>query len=276
MQNPINQKYSNTQELNERYELNKPFSHIVLDNFIDEGLLKGVLDEFPDMDKARSKVEFNDSREKKAISRGFTDISPKAFNLISYLNSDLFLIYLQQITGIKELLISDPYLLGGGYHETKKGGLLKIHADFNKHSHINLDRRVNLLLYLNQGWKKEWKGELELYNENDLQKPVVSIEPIFNRCVIFSTTSFTYHGNPDPLECPRDQSRKSLALYYYSSGRPESEISSHHGTLFVGVKGEKVKKYLTLRTLMTDLIPPLLARYLKKLLRKKNAEPYKN
>ena len=275
MQNPLNQKYLNTQELNETYETNKPFPHIVLDNFIDENLLNGVLEEFPDLEKAGSKAEFNDSREIKAISRGFADISPKAFKLISYLNSDLFLTYLQEITGIKELLISDPYLLGGGYHQTKRGGLLKIHADFNKHTHIDLDRRVNLLLYLNPGWKKEWKGELELYDEHDLKKPVVSIEPIFNRCVIFSTTSFSYHGNPDPLECPIDQSRKSLALYYYSSGRPESEINNHHGTLFVGAKGERVKKYLTFRSLMTDLIPPLFARFLRKLLRKKNAEPNK-
>ena len=268
MNNPINPKYSDPEKLNVSFTTNKPFSHVVLDNFIDEKLLKDILDEFPDLSKIKSMMEFNNSREKKIISRGFSDISPKAFELISYLNSDLFLTYLQNLTGIKELLISDPYLTGGGYHEIKNGGVLKVHVDFNKHSYINLDRRVNLLLYLNPGWKKEWGGNLELYYENDLKSPCVSITPEFNRCVIFSTTSFTYHGNPDPLMCPSGISRKSMALYYFSLGRPKSEVNSVHQTIFVGTKGERLKKHFTFKTLVIDLLPPILSRYIIKLFRK--------
>ena len=63
------------------------------------------------------------------------------------MNSDIFLEYLSKITGIDEPLISDPYLSGGGYHEIKRGGVLEVHADFNKHPKLNLDRRLNLLLY---------------------------------------------------------------------------------------------------------------------------------
>jgi hypothetical protein len=268
MIDPINPNYSDPEKLNVSYTTNKPFPHIVLDNFIDEGLLKGVLDEFPDLSEVKSRREFKTSRETKFISNGSSDLSPKAFELISYLNSDIFLIYLQKLTGIKEILISDPYLSGGGYHELKNGGFLKVHADFNKHSSINLDRRINLLLYLNPGWKKEWGGNLELYYENDLNSPCVSVTPEFNRCVIFSTTSFTYHGNPDPIECPSGLSRKSFALYYFSMGRPESEVNINHQTLFVGTKGERLKKNFTFRTLVIDLLPPILFRSIKKLLRK--------
>jgi hypothetical protein len=277
MKNPINAKYSDPKKLNEIYTANKPYPHIVLDNFIDETLLNTILDEFPDLSKVKSREEHNLSTETKVITKGFSDLSPKAFNLFSYLNSDLFLAYLQKLTGIKELLVSDPYLLGGGYHETKIGGVLKVHVDFNKHSHINLDRRVNLLLYLNPGWKKEWGGNLELYHHNDLNRPSVSLTPEFNRCVIFSTTSFTYHGAPEPLKCPSDISRKSLALYYYSLGRPKTEINSSHGTLFVGTKGEKLKQQFNMRALVLDLLPPLLVRYIKKWLRRKDpVEVYKN
>jgi len=268
MINPINPIYSDPEKLNVSYTTNKPYPHIVLDNFIDEGLLKGILDEFPDLSEVKSRREFKNSREIKFISNGFVDISPKAFELISYLNSDLFLTYLQKLTGIKEILISDPYLSGGGYHELKNGGMLKVHADFNKHPSINLDRRLNLLLYLNPGWKKEWGGSLELYYENDLNSPCVSVKPEFNRCVIFSTTSSSYHGNPDPIDCPSGISRKSIAIYYFSLGRPKSELNSMHQTIFVGTKGERLKKNFSFKTLVIDLLPPILFRNIKKLFRK--------
>ena len=53
--------------------------------------------------------------------------------------------------------------------------------------------------------------------------------------VIFNTNDFSYHGHPEPMLCPDAQSRKSIALYYYSNGRPESEIDKKnqiHSTLF--------------------------------------------
>ena len=268
MINLINTNYSDPEKLNVSYTTNKPFPHIVLDNFIDEGLLKGILDEFPDLSEVKSRREFKTSRETKFISNSSADLSPKAFELISYLNSDIFLTYLQKLTGIKEILISDPYLSGGGYHELKNGGMLKVHADFNKHPSINLDRRINLLLYLNPGWKKEWGGNLELYYENDLNSPCVSVTPEFNRCVIFSTTSFAYHGNPEPIKCPSGISRKSIALYYFSIGRPESEVNTQHGTLFIGTRGERINRWPNFKTLVIDLLPPILFRSIKKLLRK--------
>ena len=281
MKNPINPNYSDPEKLNASYIANKPFSHIVLDNFINEKLLQGILEEFPDLSKLKSGIKFNDSRQIKFASNGFADISPKASELISYFNSDLFLTYLQKLTGINEILISDPYLAGGGYHEIKNGGVLKVHVDFNKHPYTDLDRRLNLLLYLNPGWKKEWGGNLELYYENSLDSPCVSVTPEFNRCVIFSTTPFTYHGHPDPIDCPSGISRKSIALYFFSLGRPKSEVSANHLTLFVETKGEKFKKQFnikhytsttyiiyTINTLAKDLLPPILLRYIKKLIKK--------
>ena len=53
---------------------------------------------------------------------------------------------------------------------------------------------------------------------------VKKISPQFNTVVIFSTTDFSNHGHPDPLDCPENITRKSLALYYFSKGRPQEEI----------------------------------------------------
>ena len=35
--------------------------------------------------------------------------------------------------------------------------------------------------------------------------------------------NFSFHGYPDPIICPNDISRKSIALYYYSNGRPDKD-----------------------------------------------------
>ena len=52
------------------------------------------------------------------------------------------------------------------------------------------------------------------------------IAPNFNRMVIFSTNDFSNHGHPDPITCPDDISRKSIALYYFSKGRPLSDLNT--------------------------------------------------
>tara|TARA_B110000977_G_C10708535_1_gene350280 strand:- start:9 stop:455 length:447 start_codon:yes stop_codon:yes gene_type:complete len=134
-----------------------PFPHIVLDNFIKEDVLEQVLTEFPDLSKLKGTVtQFNNSKEIKLAGKGKQVLSPAALELNTYLQSDLMMSWLNELTRIKEPLISDPYLSGGVYHEIKTGGLLKVHADFNKHPKLDLDRRLNLLIYLNEDWKDEW------------------------------------------------------------------------------------------------------------------------
>ena len=73
------------------------------------------------------------------------------------MNSDIFLEFLQKITSIKEKLVIDKKLNGGGLHEIKSGGMLKVHTDFNRHPTLDLDRRINILIYLNKNWdQKLW------------------------------------------------------------------------------------------------------------------------
>ena len=104
-----------------------------------------------------------------------------------------------------------------------------------------MDRRINVLIYLNKNWNDNYGGHLELWNQN-MSKCEKKISPSFNTMVIFSTTDFSNHGHPEHLNCPKEISRKSLALYYFSSGRPKSEVLSKHKknrTFFKGRKGIK-------------------------------------
>ena len=60
---------------------------------------------------------------------------------------------------------------------------------------------VPVLIYLNKNWKDSYGGHLELWNKNML-KCEKKISPTFNTMVIFSTTDFSNHGHPDPLNPP--------------------------------------------------------------------------
>ena len=229
------------ESLSSSYKRARPFPHIVMRDFISDVVLDGVEKEFPDLRLLGGSTvkRFDNSREVKFASRGMGALSPHALILNSYLQSDLFLMWLNKLTGIEEPLISDPYLAGGGYHEILQGGFLKVHADFNKHPKLDLDRRLNLLIYLNRDWIPEWGGALQLFDET-MDRPIQSIQPEFNTAVIFSTTSYTFHGHPDPLTCPSNKSRRSLAYYYFSTGRPENEVSvGAHSTIFKRRPGEE-------------------------------------
>ena len=92
-----------------------------------------------------------------------------------------------------------------------------------------------------KNWKDAYGGHLELWNKN-MSMCEKKISPTFNTMVIFSTTDFSNHGHPEPLNCPKDISRKSIALYYFSSGRPQNEIYSKHKKNRTFIKNRKGKK----------------------------------
>ena len=149
--------------------------------------------------------------------------------LLYELKGARFLQVLTTLTGI-ENLIPDALNHGGGIHMNCRGALLKIHADFNRHPQWHVDRRLNLLLYLNEGWQTAWGGDLELWSA-DMQACLKKIAPVAGRCVIFSTSSTSFHGHPEPIDCPEDVSRKSIALYYYSNP-PRTSDEPVHSTLW--------------------------------------------
>lgn len=231
----------------------RPFPHIVIDNFLPEKALSEVVDEFPSPEEARW-GGFNNPAEKKLALNDAAQIGPLTQVLLNALNSSSFITFLENLTGI-EGLIPDPHLWGGGLHQIQRGGYLKVHADFNWYSKLRLDRRLNLLIYLNRDWKEEYGGHLELWNR-EMTKCEKKISPIFNRCVLFSTTDVSYHGHPDPLMCPEQRTRKSLALYYYTNGRPAGEASPVHTTLFQRRPGEGVSA--SVFSFLTRLTPPIL------------------
>ncbi len=213
----------------EQYCRAEPFPHIVLDELFPAPALEQVLAEFPAPDEIAWR-SFASATEKKLGYWHTNPLKPYLWDFLQAMNAPPMLEFLEDLTGITGL-IPDPYFGGAGLHQILPGGFLKVHVDFNVHPKLKLDRRLNLLIYLNHAWQEDWGGHLELWDRN-LTRCHRKILPIFNRAVVFSTTDFSYHGHPTPLRCPPDRARKSLSFYYYTNGRPREEQSAPHDTIF--------------------------------------------
>lgn len=206
----------------ETYASAHPFPHLVIDNLFDTQALKQVLQEWPN---AESVTDFDDGKFvlKKYASTWKTELGRVTQDILHQLNGPQFLNVLSKVTGIRGL-ISDPYLQGGGLHFTRAGGKLAVHTDFNTHPLFKLDRRLNLLVFLNEDWGDDNQGWLELW-DREMSACQKRILPVMNRTVIFSTTDYSYHGQPEPVLGPPELTRYSIATYYYSNGRPDEETS---------------------------------------------------
>lgn len=198
-----------------------PFPHLVVDNLWHDNILREVLKEFDEVQG------FNSARHRQSSKLHQNALKELGFNTVSfieYLNSRVTLEFLEELTGIQELK-GDPDLWGGGLHQLNTEGFLGVHVDFNWHKKLQLDRKINMLIYLNDDWKEEWGGNLEIWNR-DLTKRVKNIVPTFNRTVIFNTSEYSWHGNPQPVAAPDARPRRSIAMYYYAD-TPETRVPPH-------------------------------------------------
>jgi hypothetical protein len=197
-----------------RYQSAEPFPHIHLERFLDPSLARELAREFPRAGTAAWTQYKHYNENKLGLTK--RDQLPNGLGrLIDELNGPEFTAALSRLTGIPNL-IADPTLEGGGLHQSGPRGFLNIHADFTvHHHHSHWRRRVNLILYLNEGWAESWGGAIELWDRG-MTHCVTKIAPLLNHAVIFSTDEDSYHGFPDALTCPEGVTRKSVALYYYT------------------------------------------------------------
>jgi len=226
-------------EVAQQFERAQPFRHFVVDDFIDHETVTMINDEFRDVAGRRDEWQtFSTKAEVKFALADITMMGPTTASVLAAFNAHPFVGFLERVTSISGV-IPDPGYVGGGMHEIASGGFLKIHADFNRHKYLQLDRRLNVILYLNQDWEESWGGHLELWDRK-MVGAEVSLAPLAGRLVCFATDDWSYHGHPDPIRCPDGRFRRSLALYYYTNGRPAEEVSSGHTTLFRERPGEKI------------------------------------
>lgn len=197
-----------------QYAAADPFPHIVLDGVLREEVFAAAAAEFPGMRDPFWKGYLHVNETKYANTQPDT-WGPTLTAVARELVSPDFVAFLARLTGITGL-IPDWTMDGGGLHQTLRGGHLNIHADFSTHhTHENWARRINILLYLNEEWRDEWGGRLELW-DRDMTEVRGGVTPKGNRMLVFTTSHDSFHGHPDPLTCPDDVARRSMALYYFT------------------------------------------------------------
>jgi Rps23 Pro-64 3,4-dihydroxylase Tpa1-like proline 4-hydroxylase len=198
------------------YRRAQPFPHIALDGLFSDALLDQAVAELPAA-SARW-TTYNTVNESKQVCSDASLFGPTAEIIVHALNSAPFVRFLERLTGIQGL-IPDPHLHAAGYMKVSPGGFLGLHYDFATQRELKLDRRINVLLYLNRDWLSEWGGALELHSNDPVTDPrhkEVAIEPLFNRMAIFNTPN-ALHGHRKPLTCPKGRARLCLSWYYYTA-----------------------------------------------------------
>lgn len=221
------------------YQQAHPYPHGVFDDFLESEAAQRAMQAFPGI-QDDGWIHYMHVNEKKHGLNKIDLIPEPLREVIQALNSPEFVAALSQLTGIPNLL-PDPSLEGGGLHQSKRGGFLNIHADFTVHPHKrHWRRRVNVLVYLNEGWQPEYRGELELWTR-DMKACAQKILPVYNRCAIFNTDEDSFHGLPDPIQCPEDMTRKSIALYYFTE---EKETPRKRATNYRARPGDGAKSVL--------------------------------
>jgi hypothetical protein len=194
------------------FSSNTPFPHFVIENFLKENSASKVLDNFKINEKWTNLSLVNNYKKFLLNDRNSMDI--ECNEIIDELGSKEFIDHLSKSTGIKNIFL-DFDLVGGGLQQSLNGGSLNMHTDFTSHiTNRNWRRVLNLIIYFNKDWSKEYNGCLEFWDEK-MKKKIKSYSPNFNRCVIFKTDKKSYHGFPDTLNLPEDMTRKSFAVYYF-------------------------------------------------------------
>jgi Rps23 Pro-64 3,4-dihydroxylase Tpa1-like proline 4-hydroxylase len=198
--------------------IREPFPHWV-GQLADAGVLERALDEFPGREAGW--VGFSNPNELKLGCDDPNEWSPAATEYFTWLAEDGRKA-LEAAFGMEGLELET---VGGGYHMIPPGGYLGVHADFNRSPKTGRYRRLNVLTFLNHGWKDEDGGHLELWDDDG---PVLRVAPEFGTTVAFETSSKSFHGHPVPTLRPR----LSLAGYFFQEEVPETYEGSDHSTVW--------------------------------------------
>jgi hypothetical protein len=239
----------------------KPFPHLVLDNLFPAKVLEEVVTESTQVKRDNWLFIEADGLQQVLRMRTGVDMGPASYQLAAFVHSPAFLYLLSEITNIWQLL-PDPYLQGAGHASMKRGMFMAVHSDRNVAYDTGLTRRIAMIIFLNKDWKSEYAGQLELWNHEGTRSEV-SIEPHFNRTVLFEVADPNFHGVPAALQCPEDRARQSFIVYYHTVGGKDGKHPTPHTSVFAPQAYRK--KDSLLRAFIKNTTPPVLLKALKRL-----------
>lgn len=205
--------------------IDSPTKIWLIDNFFDSELADTLADQFYSYDDERWLTRNNSEVEEKLLSTHWDWYPKEIYQTFFELSSKNFTSYLEDLTGIDDL-IADYGLHAGGMHLHASNGRLNLHQDAKLHPKLGLVRKLNIIVYLNKNWQDSWGGNLEFWTDKDGEpfEKAVSVSPKFNRAVIFQTDGDFWHGLPEMIAAPNGENRQSIAMFYYIENKDHLEL----------------------------------------------------
>lgn len=234
------EKLINVKNIEGATVLQEPFPHCIVDDFFNEETARLLEKDFP---------SFNDDvwhryrnpLEVKNASNNWNLFPPLTYKIFQIFNLGIFRQLLKIKFNLDCELYRDEGLHGGGWHMLGRGGKLNPHLDYFIHPKLGLQRKINLIVYLNHYWHEDWGGDFGLWEGNvdsgKSGKLAKSVSPLFNRAVMFETSN-SWHGIAKKIKCPSGQYRKSLATYYLIDA-PENVERPRYKALYAPTKDQE-------------------------------------
>ena len=207
---------------NDKNTLNtNPFPYIIIPEFINTEYYNKVKEVFPSKPDEKW-WKYENPLEVKYALDNLELMDPTISNIFYSLSHGDVVDKFKKIFNIPELEY-DPYCHGAGLHMHPRYGRLNMHLDYEIHPISNKQRRLNIILYLNDDWKPEWNGDTQLW-DNTVSECIVKSYPKGNTAFFFVTTEQSWHGVPETILCPHDMYRKTLAFYYVSDLKNDKNV----------------------------------------------------
>jgi Rps23 Pro-64 3,4-dihydroxylase Tpa1-like proline 4-hydroxylase len=210
--------------------------HFFIDELLDIDICKNIYQAFPkDGEGFFNRESF---REKKKTSADLSTYD-KLLSDITYAFQDHRVVDLvAKLIGVEQIE-PDPKLYAGGLSMMFPGDFLNPHIDNSHDGNRERYRRLNLLYYVSPDWKKEYGGNLELWD--DQRSTPLTLVALTNRLIVMETNKTSWHSvSTVKVERPRC----CVSNYYFSKISPDTS-NYFHVTSFAGRPGEKLKNAIS-------------------------------
>jgi len=195
--------------------VSNPFPHVIIPEFIKPEYYNQIKSKLPS-EPNENWWKYENPLEVKYALDNLELMDNDIRNVFYSLSHEVTIDKFKKIFNIPDLEY-DPYCHGSGLHMHPRYGRLNLHLDYEIHPILNKQRRLNIILYLNDDWNPEWNGDTQLWNGNEtVSECVIKSYPKENTAIVFVTTEKSWHGVPDIILCPNNFYRKTLAFYYIS------------------------------------------------------------
>lgn len=212
-----------------------PTRYLAIDALLPAEIARGFYPCFPPAQRMRRLASF---RERKYTFKQLDEVPAVLKDVTLAIQSPDLVATVERITGMRRQ-VPDARLYAGGITLMGKGDFLNPHIDNSHDSDRRLYRTLNLLYYVTPGWKREFGGNLELWDE--AVRTPVTIPAEFNRLVIMETNRRSWHS-VSPVR--HDGQRCCVSNYYFSEQPPEGTEDYFHVTSFSARPEQVVRRWV--------------------------------